>query len=226
MDTQELIRRYRSIPLFDGFPYLVTKVAGAMHHLIALPDVGTPYLERLALRQYAANRLPTCLVLAPDAALYLSEGCPEPSAEPPRCDLPVFGRLQPPEEFIGRELFEREERLRLFAGGRTSGFLVDRPRGRRATPADRLRLSGAGPDGVPNGLERCGVCGRWRGEALLEKLDLVVAVFCRCDNHNRCARCLQLLADRRLDGAAYFEDEGKVLHVPAFMGLRHDCADL
>lgn len=222
MDAQELDTSYDSIPIFDGFPYLVTKITGAMHHLIPLPLLGDAYLESLALRQYAANRLPTCLVRAADDALYVSERGVVRCAEVPRCDIPRFGSLLPPEEFISRDLFEREQRLGNFAGGRV-GLLVAQPHGRKATASDWLRLSGRGPTGVPNGLALCGQCGGWRGEALLERLDLVVAVYCRCDNDNRCARCLQLLADRRLNACSYFEDEGRVLHTPAFVGLGHSC---
>lgn len=53
---------------------------------------------------------------------------------------------------------------------------------------------------------------------------LVVDVFCRCDNHNLCARCLRPLAEWRLDACAYFEPEREVLHIPTFAALSHECA--
>lgn len=227
MSTQEELRRdHLALPIFDGFPYLVTRIAGAMHHLIPLPRLDAERLIQIAVRQYAANRLPTCLVAADDTALFIDEGGLE-LGEAPRCSVPRCDGLLPPEEYFSRELFERERRLREFVAGRaTSGYLVDRARGRRATPSDWLRLAGTSADGVPNGLARCERCGEWRGQALLVGPDLVVDVFCSCDNHNRCARCLRPFAERRLAACSYFEEDRKVLHVPAFAALDHDCPEL
>lgn len=227
MSAQEDLRRdYLALPIFDGFPYLVTQITTVMHHLIPLPRLDAERLIQIAARQYAANRLPTCLVGAEDTALFVSEGGME-FGDVPRCSIPRCCSLLPPEEFVSRELFQRERRLLDFVAGRaTSGYLVDRARGRKATPSDWLRLAGTSTEGVPNGLTRCDRCGEWRGQALLDGPDLVVDVFCSCDNHNRCARCLQPFAERRLGACSYFEEERRVLHVPAFAALDHDCPAL
>jgi hypothetical protein len=36
-DAESTRRLYPSLPLFEGFPYLVTRVVPAMNHLILLP---------------------------------------------------------------------------------------------------------------------------------------------------------------------------------------------
>lgn len=220
---QDALSKYIRTPLFAGFPYIVTKIAAAMHHFIVLP-AGHPSsgLERLTRVQWRANRLPTCLVLAADRALYFSEGGANWAEFAPRCEIPICDRLMPAEDFrLTEELTARQQRLREFVrAGPTSGYLVDRAQ----TANDRRRLSGVRPDGVPRRLRRCTACRGWRGQALLSGSDLVVEVSCSCQNHNRCARCMGQLSERRIDACAYFEDEGKVLHVPAFTAFQHKCA--
>ncbi len=227
MDAQQNAL-YLSLALFDGFPYLVTRIAGAIHHLIVLPrDRTEEELVRLARRQFEANRIRSSLVLGRDHALYVSEDSAT-WGPAPRCDAPTWRRLQPTEAFPATaELLGREVRLAAFVSEhRSLGYFVDRAHGRPATCRDRSQLEGLGPTGVPRGLMQCVICAGWRGEALLGTLDLVVDVYCRCDNHNRCARCLEPLYERRLDACSYFEDSGEVLHVATFQGLDHRCTDL
>lgn len=221
-------RDYVALPLFDGFPYIVTKIAGPIHHLIVLPgDLPPSDLQHLADRQWRANRLPTCLVLAADRALYLADDGATWTELPPRCEHPICDGLAPAEEFVPTaELAERQRRLREFVASRPGlGYFVDRAHGHAPTAEDRVRLTGVGPERVPRDLSRCDVCRGWRGEAFLAGPDLVVGVFCFCQSHNRCARCMEQLGERRLNDCAYFEDEGKVLHVPAFTALDHQCPE-
>lgn len=228
MEIQPLAAQHLALPLFDGYPYLATRIAPMIHHLILLPaDRSDRELEVLARRQHAANRIRTCLVLGEGRALYLSDGESVWDVAP-RCTDPVAGRLRPVEAFrLTPELHARAVRLGDFVQRpRGTGFFVDRPRGRRATAADRLRLRGTGAHGVPRGLGQCPVCRAWRGEALLVgQRAIVVDVFCRCENHNRCARCLGHLHECRLDGCRYDEESGEVVHMPAFLALKHVCAD-
>jgi len=82
---------------------------------------------------------------------------------------------------------------------------------------------------VPVGLAGCTSCGEWRGECLAPSVlvaPLVVAVHCRCANHNLCARCGELLYERRLDANYYNPRDGQVWHVPGFCALRHPCGGL
>ena len=219
-----------ALPLFEGFPYLVTSLVGPLHHLIALPgDLDLLDLKRVAWRQYRANRLRTCLVLASDAAVYLSDAG-EVMGEAPRSTSPICNALLSCKDYkVSIELLAREERLRVFVeASRTlpaiEGYLVDHARGRRTTPEDIELLTGANAEGVPAGLVRCPRCGQWRGECLWpHEDDLVVRVYCHCENHNRCARCLEWLHVRRLDGCYYDESERRVIHVPTFCGLNHRC---
>jgi hypothetical protein len=54
-----------ALPIFAGYPYLVTHVVPALYHLIVLPgDASARDLRDLAMAQWRANRLQTCLVLA------------------------------------------------------------------------------------------------------------------------------------------------------------------
>jgi hypothetical protein len=229
LDSQTLVERARDLPVFDGYPYLVTALVGGLYHFIVLPgDLGRSELVTLARRQHSANRLRTCLAGGPDAATYVSDDGEE-VAEVPRCTDPISDRLLGPEEFpITAELRDRQHRLRAFiAASQTrsaGGYLVDRMRGRTATAEDLVRLSGTDPDGVPVGLARCAVCTAYRGEYLPgHQPGLVVRVFCRCENHNRCARCLHRLHEHRLGAAYYDERRAGVWHVPAFCGLSHVC---
>ena len=103
--------------------------------------------------------------------------------------------------------------------------------GRRASPDEVDRLSGRDEAGIPRGLRRCRECGAFRGDYLAldgegngDRAPRVVSVHCRCENHNRCARCGSPLSERRL--SAYFLDEPSlsVLYVAAYAALGHRCA--
>ena len=49
--------------IFDGYPYLSTRVVPAMYHITLLPvGLPEPTLVEAARRQVLANRLPVCLV--------------------------------------------------------------------------------------------------------------------------------------------------------------------
>jgi len=230
LSPQTRVELARHLPVFDGYPYLVTALVGGLYHFIVLPgDLGTAELLSLARRQHSANRLRTCLAIGADDALYVSdEG--ETVAEVPRCSDPISDRLLGPEEFpVTAELRDRQQRLRGFIADSKArsagGYLVDRMRGRTATAEDLVRLSGTDPHGVPVGLVRCAVCAAYRGECLPSRHQpgLVVRVFCRCENHNRCARCLHPLHEQRLEASYYDERRVSVLHVAAFCGLSHVC---
>jgi hypothetical protein len=216
-------------PLFDGFPYLITRVVEAMRHIIVLPaDRDEAALRRLAELQVRANRLETCLVLAPDRAIFYSaDGEPSEPAAAPRGGVFVSGKLLPAEDFEKTvELVRRERRLEEFIEAlRPTGYFVCRARTskRKATPEEVESLDGAGPDGVPKGLERCPACGEYRGPCLAhgEAEGWVATVSCRCENHNLCARCWEPLADRRLNSHVF--QGGSAWHVPAFEGFSHRC---
>jgi len=229
LGKQTRVQLAQNRPVFDGYPYLVTALVGGLCHFIVLPgDRGRAELVSLARRQHTANRLRTCLAVRPDAAVYVSdEG--EVATEVPRCTDPISDRLLSPEEFpVTVELRDRQRRLNAFIADSRArsagGYLIDRMRGRTATAEDLVRLSGTDPDGIPVGLARCTVCTAYRGEYLpSHQPGLVVRVFCRCENHNRCARCLHHLDEQRLEASYYNERRACVLHVAAFCGLDHAC---
>lgn len=229
LGKQTLVELARHLPVFDGYPYLVTALVGGLYHFIVLPgDLGRAELVSLARRQHSANRLRTCLAVGPDAAMYVSDDG-EAVAEVPRCSDPISDRLLGPEKFpVTEELRDRQQRLHAFIAEckarSAGGYLIDRMRGRTATAEDLVRLSGTDPEGVPIGLARCAVCAAYRGEYLpSHQPGLVVRVYCRCENHNRCARCLHPLHEQRLEASYYNEQQARVLHVAAFCGLSHAC---
>ena len=74
LSPQTRVELARHLPVFDGYPYLVTALVGGLYHFIVLPgDLGTAELLSLARRQHSANRLRTCLVIGADDALYVSD---------------------------------------------------------------------------------------------------------------------------------------------------------
>lgn len=229
--TPESISDLLSAGIFDGFPYLATKVEGPLRHLMLLPeDWEAGELLDLAIAQEAANRLPTCLALSANQCFLIDDGEVLETAMPPIAGMAVSGRLRPPVEFEIPE--HRVRRLEDFIEQkrRRGGFLLSERNhgGQPVTSEDWDRLSGLRPDGVPTGVHRCPICEDWRGEALYgQDLDecYVVTVSCLCKNHNRCAACGESLSDRRLRGNEYDPATGKILYNPGFAGLSHRCSE-
>ena len=55
---------------------------------------------------------------------------------------------------------------------------------------------------------------------------MVMRVCCRCENDNRCARCGGLLYERKLNSNFFEPADGRIWHVPGFLGLRHRCPEV
>jgi hypothetical protein len=220
--------------LFDGFPYLVTRVVPAMYHIIVLPDeLDAARLIEVAHRQARANVLPTCLARAADSALYIAVDGGESLGMPPRGGLIVTGRLQLCQTLPETEsLVARGLALNRFIkqnSPKKPGYMLGdlTGGGRLATFEETVMLAGTLANGVPRGLTRCGHCGDWKGRYLgpsRESARQVKDVHCRCDNDNRCARCGELLHKRKLNANEYNEANGQIWHTPGFSGLRHVCA--
>lgn len=230
--TKEMIDR---LPLFDGFPFLVTRVVGAFRHILLLPvDRSEAELQRLAELQTAANRLESCLVLGPDRAIYyyLDGQSSGVSDMTPRGGLLVTGKLRTPEDFHQTpELLSRTRRLEEFIDALDRGGYVlgdSDATYRAATPEELACLAGRDSSGVPRGLVRCATCGEYRGICLEAATapayaKRVTTVYCRCENHNLCARCSEPLAEWRLNANFFDRRDCKVWHIPAFSGFNHNC---
>ncbi len=160
------------IPLFDGFPYLITRVSPALYHIMLLPARTPSECQKLLIRQVEANRLETCLVLGRRSAVFAA-----PDGSVIRCDRPPSGgvmvskRLRPCEDFVlTPDLTARSFRLaRLMSksnprDGYLHGDLTKG--GRKARAGERRALAGFQRNGVPVGLEWCQGCGEWWGECL------------------------------------------------------------
>ena len=222
-----------SLQLFDGFPYISTRIAGAMYHIILAGRAPEGALANLAGWQALANQLPVCLVLARDRAIYFGpDDQGFASNEPPLGGLIVAGQLVPAvecddssEEFRARQnkLAGVVERTR--GGGFVFGDLTKG--GHPATDEEHRRLDGFLSAGPPRGLSRCESCGDWQGECLDPSEPFtgqVMTVRCYCENRNRCARCHANLYERRLNANYYDPADRSIRHVPGFCGFRHRCA--
>jgi hypothetical protein len=229
-------------PVFDGFPYLAIKIGATNLVAVALIPKDWPRerLVDLARRQAAANQFETCACIGSVDAVYVGpSGRDTRSALLPN-GIPVVERLALPEPIPNStEVVARRARLVAFAESvNPRGFLVGDglEGGRLASPDDALRLSTAIPDqtGVPRpaGLARCSACGWFRGDYLATKGEgngdprpRVVPIHCRCDNHNRCARCGEPLAESRLSAYEYREEDDSIWYLAAFAGLSHRCEE-
>ena len=230
----DTVTRLSGIPAFDGYPYLVTLVVKGLYH-VALLAARDSYdvLRDVTRRQVAANRLQSALVIDESTALYVRlDGTEEGSSNLPRGAAVATRRLRLCREMPGSaELDVRRVRLDAFIGRHTpKGFLLGdvSKGGRLATVRERVSLEGRQDDGVPRGLDRCAVCGRWRGECLDPDptwRGLVMTVECPCDNDTVCARCARPLARWRLSSNFYDERDGAIWHVPAFSAFSHRCPD-
>jgi hypothetical protein len=221
------------IPAFDGYPYLAIGVTRQLVHFSILPATLLARDYAMLVRdQVDANKLDACLVLVEDYALYVhADGREYRTATLPSRRLPVMGRLRLSRDFpLTNEMEQRLRRLERYVRQYSpkAGFMVGdlTKGGRPATPEEFRSLQGPARDGVPRGLNRCEVCGDWRGECLDPKprwAGLVMKVACLCENDNRCARCLEPLAERKLNANYYDPRDGAIWHVPAFCGLGHEC---
>lgn len=225
-------RLYRSLPLFDGFPYIWTRLVPAFYHIILLPGAySVSRLTEITRKQAQANNLPTCLVLDPAECIYFyPEGQESVSDRVPRGGM-ISGKLKTCRRLPrSKELLFRSKKFAAFQEQQKGGRYIvgDGSAGRRkATKEELKRLSGNQTNGVPKGLVQCSSCGEWRGSCLSSNPNfagLLFQVDCRCDNNNFCARCGSHLHNRKLNANFYRQDIGEVLYVPGFCGLNHKCA--
>jgi hypothetical protein len=221
-----------ALPVFDAFPYLLTRVVPTLYHVLLVPEgVARGAAAAAAREQVAANRLPTCLAFRPDEALYLeADGARAWTDAPPRGGILVAGKLRPCAALApAAGEAARVARLEAYvAAQRRGGYLLGdvRKGGRPAGAAEAARLEGRGPGGVPRGMVRCGACGEWAGQCLDPSpvlRGLVVRARCRCENDTRCAGCGRPLFERQVDANYYELADGQVWHVPGFCGLDHRC---
>jgi hypothetical protein len=223
-------------PLFRGFPYLVTRIVAALHHIIPLPlseEFDLPRLREIARIQARLNRLPTCLVLNSEAGFFIRpDGSEYASSDIPSAPFVEIEKLVASEPFPDTdELAVHQEMLRRFAQqlnsshGSENNFVVGDPGkgGRSLEPGEEASLQGVQENGVPMGLSRCPTCGEFIGECIAPQSDLVVPVHCRCQNDNLCAGCLTPLHERKLNANFYSESDNCIWHVPGYVAFHHQC---
>jgi hypothetical protein len=218
--------------LFQGFPYILTHFTGRLYHVILLPQTNRHQaLHQIQTVRYQAesNKLPTWLVLSDNRALFFDIAACNP-ASVPRPGAIAFGNLVTREVIPETgEILTRYLALNLHADhlhGSGPAFYVGNlaKGGRPASAAEIERLNGRQSNGVPKGLRRCATCREWIGACLDTTIPrLFVNVHCRCRNENRCARCGQLLYDRKLNANYFSEEDGGIWHVPGFCATSHKC---
>ena len=82
-ESESARRLYPRLPLFEGFPYLITRVVPAMYHVTMVPaEASELELVLLARTQWRANRLETCLVTGVDRAWFRRDARAASSAAP------------------------------------------------------------------------------------------------------------------------------------------------
>ncbi len=217
-------------PRFEGYPYLISRIGkSALRHIALLPAAWSR--ERIvatARAQAEANRFETAACFGPDDAEFVAFDNGRTWPGPTPTGILVIGRLQLPESLPATdELVARGAWLVAFEkANRSSGYLVGdgTDRGEYLRPEYRARLVGRRTDGLPVGLQRCQVCGQAAGDYLRGGVERV-RCYCACDNHNRCARCLTLLAAHRL--SAWFWDDARdsAWHLAAYAAFSHRCPD-
>ncbi len=224
------------VPPFDGYPYLVTRIGhSALRHMAILPATWSPErLLGLTRRQALANRFDTCLVLGPGDAVYVTADGGECRDAHVPTGLPAVERLRLADRLPRTpELAARRARLRAYADAQVGpGCIVGDglEGGRRASREDLIRFVGLDGEVSHVGLARCPTCGELagdylaaRGEGNGDRSPRVIRVHCRCENHNRCARCDDPLAERRLSAYHFIEETGSVCYVAAYSAFSHHC---
>lgn len=222
---------------FTGYPYLVTRIGHtALRNMSVLPTAWSrERILDLARRQAIANQLETCLCLGPTESVFVSPDGTTSVADLIPVGMPIVDRLALAEPIPdSAELAARRERLEAFAESlKGAGYLVGDglEGGRPATAADLSLLAGRDAFGIPAGLRRCATCGGFAGDFLATKGEgngdmrpRVLRVHCKCENHNRCARCGEPLAESRLSAYEFNEADGKAWYLAAYAGLSHRCA--
>ena len=232
MTTTELSTfSLQSLPMFEGFPYLVVRLAPAYYHFELLPeDRPLGELRDLARLQTSINDLRSCLVLGLSWCFYYNENGEEAaSRNAVRGGLIFYSKLHPVRTWKPTpDMLRRHALLVDYAAAlnRESGnSLGDVTRGGRpSSPGQLEKLSG---NDVPRGLEKCTACGDWRGRCLDPEapwVEQVVEIYCRCANQNLCARCLKPLYHSKLNANLYDPDDGSIWYVPGFVALSHRCS--
>ncbi len=233
LDDPALLAYAQTLPAFESYPYTVIRVSPALYQILLMPaELAQPDLYALAWTQERANRLEMALVLGADAAFWFGQtGEGSFSNTIPRGGNIASHGFLPAWDCVPDEAHSRRvEALRGYEAARNAGggyLFGDLTKGGRpATPDELRRLAGCNSSGVPNGLHRCPHCQYWAGYCLdpsPEFAGQVMSVDCLCANHNRCARCGQLLYSHKLNANYFDESDGQIWHVAGFSGFQHEC---
>ena len=220
------------LPPFDGTPYVtITLNPGVLQYFLLPAEWDTEELVDFAVRQSSANKLLTVLAIRPSYSVwYFPDGTSGPVSDLPHPWMAVNGPVRPCRDIPETdELEERKARFSDFAEmtfrrGKVPPWNPEKSL-RTATETELSELEGLQENGIPKGLSPCPDCGRWRGECLHNSRwkGSVLRIDCACNNDNLCARCLEPLAEFKLDTCVYDESKNEVRFIFPMMGTRHFC---
>ena len=89
--------------------------------------------------------------------------------------------------------------------------------------------------GVPKGCSRCAKCQEYRGFYAKKEQHAMgnlngrsgaCTIYCSCANQNKCARCGQPLAERKLRAHYYDEDNHRIPYMSGLHALGHRCTEV
>jgi len=157
-NTEPNISAIRNLPVFKGFPYLLTRIVPAVYHIILLPDsFKFPKMINIAKEQLHFNKLDTCLVLDQQYCVYLSPNdAPRESNSIPSGGT-TFSRLLKPciEMTETSDILQRQIQLDNYIKlhNKEGYFFGDLSKGGRlATKKELIQLKGFQSNGIPSGL--------------------------------------------------------------------------
>jgi len=230
-----LVEQFKEHP--DVYPYIVTRMAPSLYHIMILPKLGEQKLFFLANAQHILNDLDLCLVLDKNDSIYFEKNNNTRTKERPSGGIIFTGRLLPylndeqSKEFDST-FEERRNELKKYCESqpKMEHILGDLTKGGRDATKEELEKLGK-PNveykKVPNGLIECNKCFRFKGICLDPSKEFkgkVMTVNCKCDNQNRCASCSNLLYNNKLSANYYSENKNEIWHVPGFCAFYHECS--
>jgi len=219
------------------WPYIITKLAPTIYNLTVIPNIQDhEKLIELVFGQLKTNGLESCFVFCEKQSIYLKDKTASISEDRPSGGIILSNKLLLSielEKYIDSDptYKKRCNKLKKYCEAETdNGYLLgDLTKGGRDATKDEIdELSGENLNhkGVPKGLKLCSTCNMFKGVCLDPSENFknqIMTVYCDCDNHNRCAKCLELFYSKKLYSNYYDPKDNVIWHVPGFRALSHEC---
>jgi hypothetical protein len=218
------------------FPLLLIELEEHLFTMLPLPhDVHPELLIGIASAQARANDLPMRLCSGTVGFNFLTQDWATELRVFVHNDRVILNALQLPCELPVREEQQRElqrfvrdhQLTRPYFGGGPPVYFTNR----RAYEHE-ADLTGYDEYGVPRACARCGKCGEYAGAYVTKTCSMfgtpnaksvARTIYCRCANTNRCARCGQLLAERKLRACYYDVANCRIAYMSGLHAVAHQC---